>query len=120
MVEKNPGNAHSGNYSFKYWLDKPFTFALTRRFTGLKDGTYSFRAWAAGSGGEKGYELFARNYGGPELSAKIVDTGWQKWKLYEIKGIAVTGGVCEIGLSMDADSGNWGNVDDVEFVRDSD
>jgi arabinogalactan endo-1,4-beta-galactosidase len=120
MVEKNPGNAHSGNYSFKYWLDKPFAFTLTRRFAGLKDGTYALRAWAAGGGGEKSFSLFARNYGGPDLSVPIVDTGWQKWRLYEIKGIAVSGGACEIGLSMEGDSGNWGNVDDFEFVREGD
>jgi len=117
-VEKNPGNAHSGDYSFKYWLDKSFQFTLSRRFTGLKDGTYTFRAWAAGGGGEKAYELFARNYGGPDLSAPIVDTGWQKWKLYEIKGIRVLGGSCEIGLSIEGEAGNWGNVDDFEFLRD--
>ncbi|HUI73057.1 MAG TPA: Ig-like domain-containing protein, partial [Spirochaetia bacterium] len=117
-VEKNPGNAHSGEYSFKYWLDKPFQFTLTRRITGLKDGTYSFRAWAMGGGGEKDYYLFARGYGGADLAAKIVNTGWQKWKLYEIKGIQVSRGVCEIGLSIDGAAGNWGNVDDVEFVRD--
>ena len=65
-VEKNPGNAHSGDWSFKYWLDKPFQFTLTKRFTGLKDGKYSFRAWAMGGGGEKDYFLFVRGYGGPE------------------------------------------------------
>ncbi len=117
-VEKNPGNAHSGDYSFKYWLDKPFQFTLTRRFTGLKDGKYTFRAWAMGGGGEKDYYLFARGYGGPDLAAKIVNTGWQKWKLYEIKDIPVSGGACDIGLSIDAAAGNWGNVDDVELVRD--
>ena len=118
-VEKNPGNAHSGDYSFKYWLDKPFQFTLSRRFEGLKDGNYSLRVWAMGGGGEKNYLLFARGYGGPELTARIVNTGWQKWKLYEIKGIPVRGTVCEIGLSMDGDSGNWGNADDFEFVRDA-
>ncbi|HTP58211.1 MAG TPA: glycosyl hydrolase 53 family protein, partial [Spirochaetia bacterium] len=94
-VEKNPGNAHSGDYSFKYWLDKPFQFTLTRRFTGLKDGKYTFRAWAMGGGGEKNYYLFARGYGGPDLTATMVNTGWQKWKLYEVKGIPVSGGTCE-------------------------
>ena len=118
-VEKNPGNAHSGDYSFKYWLDKPFQFTLSCRFEGLKDGNYSLRVWAMGGGGEKNYFLFARGYGGPELQARIVNTGWQKWKLYEIKGIPVSGGICEIGLSMDGDSGNWGNADDFEFVRDA-
>ncbi len=118
-VEKNPGNAHSGDYSFKYWLDKPFQFTLSRRFEGLKDGTYSLRVWAMGGGGEKDYFLFARGYGGPELQSRIVNTGWQKWTLYEIKGIPVSGGVCEIGLSMDGGAGNWGNADDFEFVRDA-
>lgn len=118
-VEKNPGNAHSGDYSFKYWLDKPFQFTLSRRFDGLKDGSYSLRVWAMGGGGEKDYFLFARGYGGPELQAKIVNTGWQQWKLYEIKGIPVSGGACEIGLSMDGGAGNWGNADDFEFVRDA-
>jgi arabinogalactan endo-1,4-beta-galactosidase len=124
LVEKNPGNAHSGDYSFKYWLGESFKFTLTRSFTGLKDGTYAFRAWAMGGGGEKAYSIFARNYApggeGPALSEKIVNTGWQKWKLYEIKGVKVKGGSCEIGLDMDGNSGNWGNVDDVEFVRESD
>ena len=39
--------------------------------------------------------------------------------LYEIKGIPVSGGACEIGLSMDGGAGNWGNADDFEFVRDT-
>jgi Arabinogalactan endo-1,4-beta-galactosidase len=119
-VEKNPGNAHSGDWSFKYWLDKPFAFTLTRSFSGLKDGTYALRAWAMGGGGEKAYSLFAKNYGGPDLSASIVNTGWQKWKLYEIADIKVVGGACDVGLSMDGDSGNWGNADDFEFVRTGD
>ena len=116
-VAKNPGNAHSGDYSFKYWLGKPFQFTLSRRFSALKDGKYALRAWASGGGGEKDYRLFARGYGGPALFVEIVDSGWQKWKQYEIKDIAVTGGECEIGLSIDGDSGNWGNVDDFEFLR---
>ena len=116
-VERNPGNAHSGDYSFKYWLEKPFQFTLSRRFDGLKDGNYSLRVWAMGGGGEKDYFLFARGYGGPELQSRIVNTGWQKWKLYKIKGIPVNSGVCEIGLSMDGGAGNWGNADDFEFVR---
>lgn len=119
-VEKNPGNAHTGNYSFKYWLDKPFQFTLSRRFIDLKAGKYTLGVWVAGGGGEKSFKLFARGYGGPELSADIVDTGWQKWRLYEIKGIPVSGGACEIGLSIEGNAGNWGNADDFEFLREAD
>jgi arabinogalactan endo-1,4-beta-galactosidase len=117
LVEKNPGNAHSGDWSFKYWADKPFKFTLSKSFSGLKDGTYVIRGWTMGGGGEKAYSLFARGYGGESLSVAIVNTGWQKWKLYEIAGIKVRGGKCEVGLDMDGDSGNWGNFDDVEFLR---
>jgi len=117
-VEKNPGNSHSGEWTFKYWLDKPFQFTVTRHVTGLKDGKYSFRAWAMGGGGEKDYYIYARVAGSAELTAKIVNTGWTKWKLYEITGIPVSGGECDIGWSIDAVAGNWGNVDDVELVRD--
>lgn len=119
-VEKNPGNSHKGDWSFKYWADKPFQFTLSKKFDGLKNGTYTFHAWAAGGGGEKAYSLFVRGYGGPDLTTDITDTGWQKWKLYEIKGVVVKNGVCEIGVSMDGAAGNWGNVDDVVFVRDGD
>jgi len=117
-VEKNPGNSHSGEWTFKYWLDKPFQFTVTRHVTGLKDGKYSFRAWGMGGGGEKDYYIYARVAGSAELTAKIVNTGWTKWKLYEITGIPVSGGECDIGWSIDAVAGNWGNVDDVELVRD--
>jgi arabinogalactan endo-1,4-beta-galactosidase len=117
LVEKNPGNAHTGDWSFKYWLDKPFQFTLMRRVEGLADGRYTFRAWAAGGGGEKAFSLFARLPGGPAQTVDIVDTGWQKWRLYEIKGFEVKGGVGEIGLTIDGATGNWGNVDDVEFVK---
>ena len=41
-------------------------------------------------------------------------------KLYEIKGIPVNGGSCEIGLSIEGEAGNWGNADDLEFLRDGD
>jgi hypothetical protein len=30
----------------------------------------------------------------------------------------VAGGECTIGLAADAQAGQWGNLDDVEFVRD--
>jgi arabinogalactan endo-1,4-beta-galactosidase len=115
-VEKNPGNARTGDWSFKYWRATPFKFTLSRRMTGLADGSYVLRAWSMGGGGEKDYYLYAKGEGA-ELKSRIANSGWQKWALYEIKGIVVSGGECEIGLSIDGDSGCWGNVDDVEFEK---
>ena len=118
-IERNPANAHGGQQSFKYTAGKPFRLLLLKRFTGLAAGTYSFRGWAAGGGGETVLRLFARDCGGPVMSTAIVNTGWQKWKQFTVKGIAVKAGECTVGLYVDAAAATWGNVDDLEFYEDA-
>jgi hypothetical protein len=114
-----PANAHAGDHSFKYTAGKPFKVLLLKRFTGLARGTYSFRAWAAGGGGETVLRLFARDCGGPVMSTAMINTGWKNWKQYTVKGIQVKTGECTIGLYIDAPASTWGNVDDLEFYEDA-
>lgn len=118
-IERNPANAHSGQQSFKYTAAKPFKLLLLKRFTGLAPGTYSLRGWAAGGGGETVLRLLARDCGSPAMSAPVVNTGWQKWKQFTVKGIAVKGGECTVGLYVDAPAATWGNLDDLEFQEDA-
>ena len=116
--ERNPGNAHTGLQSMHYWRGEAFKVELLRTFSGLKDGRYALKAWASGGGGEKRMELFARDCGdgGPKSTA-MANTGWQQWKQYSVSGIAVSGGRCTVGVLVDGRAGNWGNVDDIEFLR---
>lgn len=117
--ERNPGNAHSGQQSLHYWAGEPFKVEVSRTFKDLSDGTYSLKAWAMGGGGEKNIEIFARDCGdGQARVAKITNTGWQKWAQYTISGIKVSKGSCTVGLAIDGATGNWGNADDFEFIRD--
>lgn len=119
--ERNPGNAHTGLYSMHYWMGEPFKFEFSRTLTKLRDGTYTLKAWAAGGGGENSIELFAANCGGAASpTTKMTNTGWQKWVQYSVKGIKVSQGNCTVGLRLDGTTGNWGNVDDFEFIRDAD
>ena len=37
---------------------------------------------------------------------------------YTISGIKVSKGSCTVGLAIDGATGNWGNADDFEFIRD--
>jgi len=116
--ERNPGNAHSGLHSLHYWRGEPFKVELSHAFSGIKDGSYTLKAWASGSGGEKALQIFARDCG--DAGAKTADmsnTGWQKWKQYAVTGIKVSGGRCTVGVLVDGQTGNWGNVDDIEFLR---
>lgn len=116
--ERNPGNAHTGLHSMHYWRGEPFKVELLRTFTGLKDGRYALKAWSSGGGGEKRLELFARNCGDGGLkSTAMANTGWQQWKQYTLGSIQVSGGQCTVGVLVDGRTGNWGNVDDIEFLR---
>jgi arabinogalactan endo-1,4-beta-galactosidase len=116
--ERNPGNAHGGVRSLHYWSDKPFKAEISHTVSGLKDGRYTLRAWAAGAGGETALQLFARDCGGAALKATaMANTGWQKWRQYVVPGIQVSGGRCTAGISVDGPTGTWGNIDDIEFVR---
>lgn len=118
-IEAKTESAHSGDASFKYWLDKPFKLLLLKRFTGLKSGTYAFKGWLSGSGGEAAVKLFARDCGGPAVTANVVNSGWKRWKQYAVRGIRVTQSSCTIGLYVDGQAGNWGNLDDLEFYEDA-
>ncbi|GGP21103.1 glycosyl hydrolase 53 family protein [Silvimonas iriomotensis] len=116
--ERNPGNAHSGQQSLHYWASGAFKFEASHTFTGLKPGVYHFKAWAAGGGGEKSLTLFAKDCGSEAQSVAMHNNGWQQWHSYQISNIKVSGEQCTVGVAVDANAGNWGNVDDVEFAAD--
>lgn len=115
-VERNPANAHSGDNAFKYTSNRPFKFLMLKRLTGLKPGNYSFKVWAAGGGGEPAVKVFARDCGAPQPSVSIANTGWQQWKQYVVRGLSAEKGECTVGLYVNGLAGNWGSIDDLEFV----
>ena len=90
----------------------------TKKITGLSNGTYKLSVWSMGGGGENGIKLFARGFdnSGKEISTQIKNTGWKKWKQYSIE-IPVQNGEVEIGIFVDANKENWGNLDDIELVK---
>lgn len=116
FAENNKANAHSGSWTYKYWLDKPFRSILRRTFKNIPNGDYTLSVWAMGGGGEKGIKLFASDFGsGKTVSMTITNTGWQVWKQYIIPVIKVTNGQCTVGIYLDTNADNWGNFDDIEF-----
>jgi len=118
FMENNKGNAHTGKWTYKYWLGTGFKSVLTQDFKGLENGTYIASIWAMGGGGENDIRLLATNFDKSNtkrvLSAKITNTGWCAWKKYEFE-IPVTNGQATIGIYLDTTAGNWGNFDDIEF-----
>ncbi len=121
FMENNKGNAHTGKWTYKYWLDKGFQSVLTQDVSGLSDGTYELSVWAMGGGGENNIRLFAANYGNgkKQITSKITNTGWNEWKQYKIR-VPVKGGKATVGIYLDAKPDCWGNFDDIEFIKVSD
>jgi arabinogalactan endo-1,4-beta-galactosidase len=117
FAENNKANAHTGNWTYKYWLDRPFRSILSKTFTKIPDGTYTLSIWAMGGGGENTIKLFARDAANKTLSITIRNTGWQEWKQYVLPAVQVSGGTCTIGIFIDAKAENWGNFDDIEFFK---
>lgn len=119
FVENNKSNAHTGKWTYKYWLGSGFKSTLARTFTGIPDGTYTCSVWAMGGGGEKAIKIFAADFDGTtkKISSEVKNTGWKNWKQYTLNDITVTNGQVTIGIYLDTNAGNWGNFDDVELYR---
>ena len=118
FVENNKNNAHTGKWTYKYWKATAFQSLLTRKVTGLENGTYSLSIWAMGGGGENEIRFYSVGHdsSGKEISTKITNTGWKNWKQYTLE-VPVSTGELTIGIYLDAKGDCWGNFDDVELVK---
>ncbi|MBO5607009.1 MAG: glycosyl hydrolase 53 family protein [Treponema sp.] len=118
FMENNKGNAYTGKWTYKYWLDKGFKSDLHQSFDNLESGTYLLSVWAMGGGGENSIELYAGDFAGSGSEAKtqIVNTGWVQWKKYDLE-VPVKSGTARVGIRLDTKAGNWGNFDDMTFVK---
>lgn len=118
FVENNKNNARTGKWTYKYWLDTGFKSTLTRTFTNIPNGNYTFSLWAMGGGGENQIRIFATGHDGSskQISAKVENTGWKNWVQYSIE-IPVSSQQVTIGIYLDTKAGCWGNFDDLELYK---
>jgi arabinogalactan endo-1,4-beta-galactosidase len=119
FVENNKSNAHTGKWSYKYWLGSGFKSILSRTIKGIPNGTYTYSLWAMGGGGEKSIKIFATSFDGTksQLTAEVKNTGWKNWKQYTVENIPVSNNQITLGIYLDTNAGNWGNFDDVELYQ---
>ncbi|MEP7099778.1 MAG: GDSL-type esterase/lipase family protein [Burkholderiales bacterium] len=91
----------------------PYWAATYQTLTGLSNGLYTVKAWVRGSGGQ---QLYAKNYGGAQMSTAIAAS--DAYTQVVISNVNVTNGNVEIGFwSNDAQGGSWLSADDVTFYK---
>lgn len=114
-VEQKKDNAKSGICSYKYWAEKGDVATLSKTID-LANGNYTLKMWAMGGGGDNEIKLFAKDFGGAEVTAEVVNKGWKKWEQYSVT-FDVKNGQVTVGILVDAGKKCWGNFDDLELVR---
>lgn len=118
-IQAKDNHTEGGTHSAAYWSSSAFHFTVSQTIVGLPNGRYRLSAWSQGGGGESVSRLFAKDYGGDQLNADFIHTGYAQWKQSQLThiNIEITDGTCTIGFEIQGNAGNWGSLDDVTFTR---
>jgi hypothetical protein len=106
----NHSGGHTGRWSFSESSSSAYKASMYQNIS-LPNGTYTLSAWVRSSGGQKSADIFAKNFGGGELDHAI-NQSIGSWTKVSVTGITVTNGSIQVGVSSDANAGNWVYVDD--------
>ncbi len=105
-----------GKAALHYWDNKAFKFTAQQTVEDVPDGTYDFTVDTMGGGGENGITFFV-DVNGQKKTVPVKDTKWNEWHTWTIQGVEVKGGKCTIGVAVDANSGNWGSIDNFTMMK---
>ena len=109
---------HSGAKTLHYWSGDAFNFTISQAITGLENGIYELSTFSQGIYKESpSLTIFAKNYGGEELSTQFRTNGWNNWQNPVVENIRITNGAITIGATVNGDSGDWGTMDDFKLVK---
>ena len=101
---------YDGDYKLTFWDDSAYSCSVYKTFTNLPNGTYQFSIWAKTNGDQDVLQLYAKNYGGDELTTTIT-TSDINWNIFTIDEIVVTNNTLEIGVYTVAGADDWCNLD---------
>ncbi|MDG6107626.1 cellulose binding domain-containing protein [Dactylosporangium aurantiacum] len=113
----NHSGGHTGRWSMAQSASSAYTANVYQNIS-VPNGTYTLSAWVKSSGGQKSANLYAKNYGGGQLNRSISQS-ISNWTQVSITGITVSNGSIQVGVSSDANAGNWIYADDFSLVRTS-
>src|SRR6185437_8168856 len=111
----NHSGGHTGRWSIALSSSSAYTASASQNIT-LPNGTYTLSAWIKSSGGQHSANLYAKNFGASELDHSI-NQSIGSWTQVSITGITVTNGSIQIGISANANAGNWIYADDFSLIQ---
>ncbi|GAA3439288.1 family 43 glycosylhydrolase [Kutzneria kofuensis] len=114
-VGGNYSGGHTGRWAMTLRSSSAYNASMYQNIS-LPNGTYTLSAWVQSSGGQKAANIFARNFGAGEMD-HAVNQSIGSWTKVTISGVTVTNGTIQVGVSANANAGNWVNVDDFSLVQ---
>ncbi|MDQ0681781.1 arabinogalactan endo-1,4-beta-galactosidase [Streptomyces achromogenes] len=105
---------HGGGYRLSHYSAAAYKVETYQYLSGLTNGAYRLTAWVRSGGGQKSAYIALKNCGGAEQRTDIPvsSSGW----IRIVTSVAVTNNQCTVGITSDANAGNWINVDDLTFA----
>ncbi|GAE33755.1 glycosyl hydrolase 53 family protein [Halalkalibacter akibai] len=108
---------NGGTKRLNYWAEGAYIADTFQTLTGLRDGSYTLKAWVANTGNfnESETYMYAKLSDGETVKTGIPMTGGG-WSQIELL-VEVTGGELKVGFHADAQGGAWLGTDLVTLVR---
>ncbi|HZM78376.1 MAG TPA: arabinogalactan endo-1,4-beta-galactosidase [Candidatus Limnocylindrales bacterium] len=106
----------TGAFRLTHWSAEAYQVATSQRLRGLREGTYTLRAWVRSSGDQRSTYLALTGCGGKDKRVALPRTGPEWWVQIAVS-TRVEQSTCTISINSDANAGDWINVDDLEFTR---
>ncbi len=98
-----------------FWSKSAYDTTVWQTATGLPNGTYTLNAVIENGGGQTSATMFAYPTNGSETTVNLpVSSGWTT---VTISNISVTDGAVYLGFSVNANAGNWTNVESVSLTE---
>jgi arabinogalactan endo-1,4-beta-galactosidase len=109
-------NGHSGKYALEHKNNSAYKIFTYQTLTKLPNGYYSLWAWIKNGGDQNSCYLSGKGSDGIEKMTSLPKSS--SWIPIVVRGIHVIDGKCTFGVSSDANSNNWCQVDDIQLVKD--
>ena len=109
------GDAAIGAAKLRHASDRAYRVTTSQTLHHILNGSYAASALVRSSGGQRLARLVVRDHGGEPVTAVI--TASAEWTRVLLPHIEVTAHQATVAFESDADTGQWLEVDDVQFLK---
>lgn len=110
--------SRTGWHKLGHWTDSSYEVSTHQTVMSIPNGTYTFSVWVMRGASFDEQYLFARDYGGAEMTQSTSDNASDSaYVEVELSGIEVTNNQVTVGIYSAGPAGSWANFDDAVLIQ---